>query len=544
MLRLSALLALAFGFGCGPVALVAEDAGVAVQDAGPSDGGERFDAGELDAGMPVDAGAVADASVPGSWRQRVIYLVMPDRFVNGDPSNDEAGLPNCHDPASPTKFHGGDWAGVRQRLPYLSDLGVTAIWLTPANAQAARGCGYHGYWADLVDPDDGALEPKLGSAADLHGLIDDAHDAGVKVILDLVVNHAGRAARIATQRPTWFHDSATCGGLGDATVYCPLSGLPDFAQERPEVATYLDGMSARWVRSFPIDGIRMDTAKHVLRSYFRDRWFPAIRGVRPELFTVGEVYDESTAAALRPFLEAGFDSVFNFPLKRALTNCFARGGSVDEVANVVADDVAVLGLQRTLSLTSFLDNHDTPRFVSVASGTGDEVRAKTLLAFTALFTLPGIPQLYSGDELGVYGQGDPDNRRDFPRWGFEAPSREQPHPEAVPGAGALFRRVQALTALRTRSAVLAEGSYTELWRQNGAQNPNLFAFARVLGRETVIVVINASGQSVNADLRAPSVVTTIRHDEVLGDGASPLRLENGRLKLTIPARASAIYLSR
>lgn len=92
--------------------------------------------------------------------------------------------------------------------------------------------------------------------------------------------------------------------------------------------------------------------------------------------------------------------------------------------------------------------------------------------------------------------------------------------------------------------MLAEGNYIELWRQNGAQNPNLYAFARTLGSESVLVVINASAQSVNADMRAPAWLTSNRHDELLAEGATPFRLENGRIRLTLPARSSAVYVSR
>lgn len=535
-----------------PDAAVPRDASSERADSGAFDAGSFDDAGvDVDSGV-TDAGTPAtDAGATSSWRQRVIYLVMPDRFFNGDPSNDQAGVPNCFDRADPRRFHGGDFAGLRAKLPYLRELGVTALWMTPANLQTGRtsggSCGYHGYWADLALPDDGAVEPKLGTSAELRALVSDAHQANMSFILDLVVNHTGSSARLKTQRPTWFHDPATCGSLGDRTVTCPLGNLPDLAQEQPDVAQYLDTLSESWVREYGVDGIRMDTAKHVPRSYFRDRWFPAIRAVRPDLFTVAEVYLEGSAGDLKPFLDSGFSSTFNFPLRRALVNSLARGGSVDEIADVVRDDVSTLGLARTLELTSFIDNHDVPRFVSIVSGVPeDETQRRYTLALTALFTLPGIPQLYAGNEVGQYGGGDPDNRRDLPAWAFDAATRAVRHQgEAVPRPGDVFTRVQTLATLRTTTPALFDGEYTELWRQNGAANPNVFAFGRRAGDSQVIVVLNNSAQSATVDMQAPGwAVTTARYEDVLHDGASALSFAGRRIRLTLPARSSAVYVRR
>ncbi len=479
-----------------------------------------------------------------SWRQRVIYLVMPDRFFNGDPSNDAAGNAGCFDRSDAWRFHGGDWAGLEQKLPYLSELGVDAVWITPAAKQ--QGCGYHGYWADLALPDERAVEPKLGTSAELKRLADSLHARDMKLILDLVVNHSGRGARLVSQKPGWFHASSGCAGLGDPTVYCPLAGLPDFAQELPEVAAYLDASSAAWVAAYGVDGVRMDTAKHVPRSYFRDRWHPAVRGAAPGLFTVAEVFIESRAADLKPFLdEAGFDSVFDFPRRRAMVNAFARGGSVDEVATAVADDLSTLGLQRTLSLTAFLSNHDVPRFTSLpgAGVAADEIRRRYFLALTALFTLPGIPQLYAGEELGVFGGGDPDNRRDLPAWAFTREGRSAPHAaEALPSQ-AVFERVQTLVSLRRTEPALADGEYKELWRQNGGAN--VFAWARNAGRSHVIAAVNNGTAAASVDVRAPTWFDPARrYEDALGEGATLAPAADGRLRLTLPAKSSAVFFGR
>src|SRR5262249_22122272 len=149
----------------------------------------------------------------------------------------------------------------RAHVDYLRELGVFALWITPVYRQVPGLCSHHGYWADFTDPDDGALEPAFGTARELEGLADDLHAQGMRLVLDMIVNHSGRGARITRQHPDWFHDPATCKTLGpDPLVTCPVGGhpLPDFAQEKPEVAAYLTAESTGWLTRFALDGVRMD----------------------------------------------------------------------------------------------------------------------------------------------------------------------------------------------------------------------------------------------------------------------------------------------
>jgi glycosidase len=501
-----------------------------------------------------DRAVAATLSADADWHRQVLYLAVTDRFANGDARNDDAGSPGCHDPADPQKFHGGDFAGLRAHLDYLQSFGATALWITPAYQQIARlgnnHCGYHGYWADYTFPDDGAVEPKLGSADELRGLVDDLHARGMRFILDLVVNHTGDTARLPRQKPGWFHDPSTCASLGDPTIDCPLDGHPDFAQEQPEVAGYLDAVSAGWARRFAVDGIRMDTARHVPPSYFRDHFLPAVHADSAHRFTVAEVFQEGGAAAFLPVLDAGFDSVFNFPLRRAFVDAFAHGRSVDEVAGVVRDDLGTLGLARTLMLVNLVDNHDVRRFVD-EPGFGvpeDEIRSRYLLALGALFTLPGIPQLYYGDELGLWGGTDPDNRRDLPAWAFDPAQRSVRHAgRAVAGADVIFARVHQLAALRQDNRALTDGDYTELWRQNGGR-ANVLAFARTAGASRIVVALNAGADPSGA---LPLHVDGKRFpdgtvfDELLGAGApTTLRVAGGRLPIALPGRTMGVWRAR
>ena len=273
--------------------------------------------------FPKPSLAAAD---PNVWRQQVIYLVMTDRFENGDRTNDPLGITECFAPNSPTKFHGGDWAGLSQRVDYLKELGVTAVWVTPAYQQvgpvgptAQASCGYHGYWPDLTMSNTIAVEPKLGGETALTDLIQTLQNNGLKFILDQVVNHAGYNARITSQEPSWFNPSRpVCETLGNPEIFCDLAGLPDFDFRNGATVQYITQQSIGWTEQFALDGIRMDTAKHVPLSYFQNTWIPLINQTQPDIFLVGEILEQNSVERLKPFIEAGFDSIFNFPLQKAM----------------------------------------------------------------------------------------------------------------------------------------------------------------------------------------------------------------------------------
>lgn len=492
-----------------------------------------------------------DGGIPANdWSRQVIYLALVDRFANGSTANDTLGPAVCFDPANLRKWHGGDFVGMRERLPYLGELGVGAIWITPAYQQAGASsgrCGYHGYWADFTDPDDAAVEPRLGTAGELTAFVDALHGANMAFMLDIVVNHAGNQARIITQHPDWFHDPATCAQLGDPTIYCPLFGGNDFAQEKPEVASYLSAASAGWTERVAIDGIRMDTAKHVLPSYFRDSWIPAVRAVRP-VFLVAEIFSGDINEVV-PYLDAGFDSAFNFPLRGALIDAVGHEQSLDAVANVLAVEQSILGEVRARTLVNFIDNHDTRRFASEpgVDVPPDEIRRRLQLALAIMFAAPGIPQLYAGDELGLLGGGDPDNRRDMPAWAWTAAGRmsSQP-PDALPNAQDTFAFVQRLISLRRTHSALAVGDYRELWRPNGSPTTNLLAFWRVSGDEQLVFVANggAAPATVKVPLRALfSNGATL--EDLIGAGATnSVQVADGALMITLPPKTAALYRPR
>jgi len=510
--------------------------------------------GTVSNSKPVSAQAISGTNID-AWRQQVIYLVMPDRFSNGNTANDGLGQPNCLDTANATKFHGGDIQGLRNKLSYIRDLGATTVWTTPVYKQVpivnGSQCGYHGYWPDYTNPNDTAIEPKFGTSADLTGLINDLHAGGQKYMMDMVVNHAGYGARIVSQNPSWFHSNCT----GDE-VNCPLAGLPDFRQEDSTVATYLTNLSKTWTSTYAIDGIRMDTVKHAPTSYWQTSWVPGVLAARPNTFLLGEVFDSGDLNKLKTYLDAGFDSTFNFPLRQAMVDSVGKGGSLDTLATRMQSTLTTFGLDRTLLQVNLLDNHDVQRFVNEpGSAVAEaEIRARYSNALVLLMTMPGIPQLYYGNELGMYGGSDPDNRRDMPSWAWTDTGRNVAQANFVAGGATpkvTYDLTKKLIAIRKGNEALWKGSYAEMWRPNGGQN--VYAFYRGSGANRVVVLVNTStsAATVNLDIQGNTGISatdksaltngTVFND-LLAEGApSSATVTNGKLPITIGAGKMGIY---
>ena len=414
----------------------------------------------------------------------VVYQIMPDRFSDGDPSNDEP--PNArglYGRSNPHLYHGGDFQGISDHLPYLKDLGVTALWITPiyenvhytnphqANFQAQYSASdYHGYGAI----NQYGVEPHFGDMASLKRLVDRAHALGIKVIQDQVANHVGPHHPWADDppTPTWFN-----GTLADHlnntyqiwTVIDPhaepaeraatLGGwfadaLPDLNQTDPEVARYEIQNTLWWVGETGFDGIREDTMPYVPRAFWQ-QWNAAIRRQYPKVNAVGEVFDGDVSLVSYfqggktgpDGVDTGMDSLFDYPLYFPLRRAFAQGASFHDL---VTDEAHDWLFSRPDHLMTFLGNHDVKRFLNEDGATP----AGLMLAQTFLLTNRGIPLLYYGDELGMTGGDDPDNRRDFPG-GFPGDARNAfTAAGRTPAEQAIWQHVRTLArpARRTRPA--------------------------------------------------------------------------------------------
>ncbi len=497
-----------------------------------------------------------------------MYLIMPDRFANGDPANDEpAEAPGSHDRAKARAYHGGDLRGIREHLDYLKDLGVTTLWLTPIVKNGATE-DYHGYGAvDLY-----AVEPHLGTLRDYQELVAAAHQQGMKIVFDIVPNHVGPRHPWAAKPPLpdWFHgtvknhlnSSAPVNGtfygepanqghdLFEALVdpHAParlwrnltegwfVDLLPDMNTENPVVAQYLLQNAIWWTESSGLDGFRVDTFPYVSREFWA-RWHAGLRRIYPRLTTIGEVF-HSDASVTSFFVggqkqydgtDTGVSTLFDYPMYFALRDVLLNGAPAGRITDVLRHD----GLYpRPDQLVTFFGNHDVARFASAKGSSA----AKLKMAVALTLTLRGIPQFYYGDEIGMPGGDDPDNRRDFPGgWhedaknAFSATGRTREQQE-------IFLYVQTLLHLRHEHAALNGGRLWHLFSDEAS-----YVFLRESEEERVLVVFHNSAQprELRFTLADTPAQNAARVSRLFGEASA--ELSGKEVHIRAPAASVSIF---
>jgi glycosidase len=504
----------------------------------------------------------------------VIYFIMPDRFADGDrANNDPRKSPGLYDRSKGRYYHGGDFQGIIDHLPYLKELGVTALWINPVYDNTDRldekemypeveggprkpTTAYHGYGAiDFY-----GVEEHYGTMQKLKELVDKAHAEGFKVIQDQIANHTSPYHPWATERPTptWFYgtvENHLSNNWQKWTTMDPnateetrrrnLEGwfidiLPDLNQDDEEVRRYLIQNTLWWLGTVGFDAVRMDTLPHVPRQFWRD-WSAAIHTEYPNVNILGELFD-GDPALLSYFqkgkvghdgIDTGIDTVYDFALHYAIRDAFAKGESVRKLAQVLAHDYLY---PRPEVLVPFVGVHDMQRFMSEKGATVEGLK----LAQTFVMTTRGTPLLYYGDELAMEGGGDPDNRRDFPG-GFPNDERN-----AFTKAGrtsvenGVFEHVKLLAKLRAELPALRRGSLLQLHDEEQQT-----AFARVYDGEVVIVVINNENNNVAVkfDVRGVYPNAPHRFEDRVGSGVFGY-VEDGVFKVAMPPRTAAVYVPR
>lgn len=436
-------------------------------------------------------------------RASAIYFVMVDRFANGDPKNDGA-----IDLADPAAFHGGDLQGVLDRLDDLQAMGVGTLWLSPVfqmRTEKFFGHGaFHGYWTEDLT----RVEPRFGDTAQLRRLSEALHARGMKLMLDVVLNHVAMDAPLTRERPEWFHRQGALEDWGDAKqlVDRDVHGLPDLAQENPEVYAHLLAASLRWVEEVKPDGFRLDAVKHVPLSFWA-RYNDAVRAkAGPQFVLLGEMLDGDVATLARTQREGRFGAMFDFPLYFALIDVFCRDKAALKLGAALSGDRVY---DDPDSLVTLLDNHDLPRVATDCGGDLDRVRR----ALTVQLTARGTPALTWGTEAGLQGAKEPENRGDMR---FDA----QP----------LRAHIARLMALRRAHPSLTAGAPRMLHA-----DARLFAYARVAADEAAVIAVNQGEQEVHVEL--PADLPGAAEDALAG---TPLA---GR-SLAVPARSVAVALIR
>ena len=500
----------------------------------------------------------------------VLYLIMPDRFADGDLSNaPPPSEPGTYDRSNPRAYHGGDLRGIQDHLGYLKDLGVSVLWLTPIVKNGAPQ-DYHGYGAvDLY-----SVDPHLGSLADYQNLVAAAHKLGIKIFFDFVPNHVGPLHPWVRNPPLpdWFHGSLqnhldaaspvkpSFYGIEShepirndpfealADPHAPESlkrnltdgwfagALPDLNTENPDVARYLLQESIWWAESSGLDGIRVDTVPYVSRRFWSG-WTSALRNIYPQLTTIGEVFHprpEITSVFVGgkkswDGIDTGLSTVFDYPLFFALRDVLLAGAPTGRIAGILRQD----GLYpHPRDLVDFFSNHDVPRFAS-APGSSP---LKLELAFGLVLTLRGIPELYYGDEIGMPGGADPDNRRDFPGGWPADPHNAFLQSGRTPEQQQIFSNVRTLIHLRQEYPGLSSGGLWDLFSDDQS-----YVFLRQSEDDRVLVIFNNSASTRSIDVPIDYTPASGAEDFTLLYGSARLEAETNRLRIKAPAESLTIY---
>jgi glycosidase len=520
--------------------------------------------------LPLAARAPIAGKFHGIAYDDVIYLIMPDRFANGDPSNDEpAEFPGSHDRTKPRAWHGGDLRGVRDHLSYLEDLGVTSLWLTPVVKNDATE-DYHGYGAvDLY-----AVDPHLGSLDDYKDLVSTAHRKKMKLFFDSVPNHVGPRHPWVRRPPLpdWFH--GTLQNHRDS--FSPLKGsfygkpeksqitndpfealadphapeslrrnltqgwffgiLPDLNTENPAVAQYLLQNTIWWIESTGLDGLRVDTFPYVSRKFWAD-WHNSLRRIYPRFSTIGEVFHPDPKVTSFfvggkkdwDNIDTGLTTVFDFPLFFTIHDVLLRGAPAGRIANILRQDSLY---PHPELLVPFFANHDVARFAS-ADGSSPE---KLKLAFGLILTLRGIPELYYGDEIGMTGGNDPDNRHDFPGGWIEDQRNAFNAAGRTPEQQGIFSAVQKLLRLRREHPALAGGKLWHLFSDDSS-----YVFLRQLGEERILVVFNNAKESRTFSVSTTDTPAFGVHSSSVLYGQAQAETAPNAIRLAAPAQSISIF---
>ena len=455
-------------------------------------------------------GSEPAAATAVDWRDQAIYMVMTDRFRNGDPENDLDSVPGRAD-----WWQGGDLQGVIDELDYIKGLGMTAIWITPVALQMKGG--YHGYWT--LDPY--KIDPHLGDMAKLQELVRKAHEKSLKVVLDVVPNHLGAGHPWLTDgaHDGWFHPDCPINFSDQTSVEnCWLAGLPDLNTENPVVRSYLIDWANWLIDQTGVDGFRVDAARHLSKDFLR-AFVSSIRATHPSFWILGEVYS-SGYRYQSGFLDAGLDAVTDFQTYDSIRIGLDPRGNLGQLAtspSLAAD----LGAGRDDARAIFIDNHDVGRFVG--RDTPDAATATRLEeAIVYLFTMPGTPVLYYGTEVALPGGPDPDDRRLMVWTGGNEDVRSL---------------VIRLAHLRQATPSLQRGSFTEILTER-----SVVVYARTAppGDSAVVLVNGDDERSVDVPLaRFGMAGAAIR--QTLGPG-SRVSLDGGDLRVKLLSREATVVL--
>ncbi len=506
--------------------------------------------------LPLEYGVVvtnAEDIERKDHQSQILYSLMIDRFNNGTTENDWK--INSWEVLDKVDYQGGDILGIEQKIKdgFFEELGVTTIWISPItqNPYDAWGqnvnpdtkfSGYHGYWPIYST----VVDKRFGTEEELRSMLATAHDNELNVILDYVANHLHINSPVLQAHPDWTTDLILPDGRENIALWDEQrlttwfdKHIPTLDLERKEVCEPMTDSALHWLRNFDFDGFRHDACKHIPLDYWR-MLTHKMKSSMPErnLWQIGETY--GSVELIGSYVKTGMiDSQFDFNLYHTSRDVIVdTNRSMRDIVRTVEESEAAYGSHHTMG--NITGNHDKPRFISLAGGDMslwcpddkaegwhrevkvgdmDKGHAGLQLLKAIITTVPGVPCIYQGDEYGVPGANDPDNR-DMMR--FEADNEYQAKE---------FAATQALLKERRSSMPLMYGDYRTLYSDDAS-----WVFLRHYMGEWSLVAMNVRGEVVNVDVKLPSLAKCGDLGiAVATSGAAVECKGDGVIGLTIPA---------
>lgn len=438
-------------------------------------------------GSTVFAQTDADTDNSASFSTDVIYQIVTDRFADGDSSNNPSG--DIFDQSDLRKYHGGDWAGITQKIEdgYFSNMGVTALWISspvenimtldPTNQCAS----YHGYWAkDFFETNEA-----FGTEQDFANLIDTAHENGIKIVIDFAPNHTSTAEYAGYTFPEdgalyrngsligtfsndtsgiFNHESWTDYSTYENGVYHSMYGLADLNQQNATVDSYLKEAIDKWL-DYGVDGIRVDAVKHMSMGW-QTNWLSSIYE-NHSVFVFGEWYNGGTGndSQMTTFANESGMSLLDFRYANAVRNALGtESATMEDLYQVMVDTAS--DYEEVNDQVTFIDNHDMSRFMTLADGSARDVEN----AYVLLLTSRGVPTIYYGSEQYAQGTTDPYNRGDMTSFDQNSTA---------------YKVISALSPLRKTNPAAAYGTTQERW-----MNDDVLIYEREFNGSVILTAVN------------------------------------------------------
>lgn len=463
-----------------------------------------------------------DGIMPDAFSSEdVLYLIMPDRFADGNSDNNtlkELNFPVSVDRNDPNARHGGDLKGIENNLDYIESLGVTAIWLNPVLENDMPGGAYHGY----ATTDYYRVDPRFGTNDEYRNLIAESHKRGIKVVMDMIFNHSGSSHPWIDDLPSkdWLNypDGDKLTNFSLSTINDPYASdydrtrsvkgwfvpsMPDLNQENPHMMRYLIQNSIWWIEYSKIDGIRMDTYPYADMAPMA-QWIADVQKEYPGYNIVGEAWYGDVAGTaywqrgsrLNKQGDPNLPTVMDFPTMIIATQAFHEntleyGQGLNKIYNRLSLDYLY---ENPKNVLTFLDNHDTDRFLL----TEPQNLGSWKQGVAFLLTTRGIPQIYYGTELLMHGdkkKTDGDVRKDVPG-GFPGDTINAFSKE---GRTALQNEaidfLSKVATWRKGNKVISEGTLKHFMPENG-----MYVYERRLGDKRAVVIMNGTDRQLSVDM--------------------------------------------